>query len=69
MAIAFESWSLIYFMYNFFATPHHLQRKTKKLPRYSRRWVLLLLVGILTLTGCYALLRRAEEVKVIHVTL
>ena len=56
-------------MYNFFSPRRHPQRQRRKFSRYLKRWLLLLLVGVLVVTGCKAILRRAEEAKVIHVTL
>ncbi|WP_096597827.1 extracellular solute-binding protein [Calothrix sp. NIES-2100] len=56
-------------MYNFFSPRHHPQRQRRKFSPYLKYWLLVLLVGVLIVTGCQAILRRGEEAKVIHVTL
>ncbi|MDZ7960341.1 MAG: ABC transporter substrate-binding protein [Aulosira sp. DedQUE10] len=56
-------------MYNFFSPPRHPQRNRKRISRHLKRWLLLLLVGVLVVTGCQAIRRRVADAQVIHVTL
>jgi multiple sugar transport system substrate-binding protein len=56
-------------MYNFFSPRRHLQHLRRKFLPYRKHWLLLLLIGVLIVTGCQAIFRRMEEAKVMHVTL
>lgn len=56
-------------MYNFFSPSRHAKRKRKKVSRYIRSLLLILLVGILALVGCQGILPSVKKDKVIHLTL
>ncbi|WP_373527503.1 ABC transporter substrate-binding protein [Nostoc sp.] len=56
-------------MYNFFSPSRHAKRKRKKVSRYFKSLLLILLVGILALAGCQNILPGVKKDKVIHLTL
>ncbi len=56
-------------MHDFFNPPHYAKRKIKKVSRYFRSLLLVLLMGILALVGCQSILPGIKEDKVIHLTL
>ncbi|MBD2213135.1 ABC transporter substrate-binding protein [Nostoc linckia FACHB-104] len=56
-------------MYNFFSSPHHPQRNSKRFSRHLKRWLLLMLVGVLVVTGCQVIQRRVADAQVVHITL
>ncbi|MBW4612315.1 MAG: ABC transporter substrate-binding protein [Desmonostoc vinosum HA7617-LM4] len=56
-------------MGKFFSPTRYSKRKRKKVSRYLRRLLLVMLVGILALGGCRAIFQRTEQAKVTHVTL
>ncbi|QIR37398.1 ABC transporter substrate-binding protein [Tolypothrix sp. PCC 7910] len=56
-------------MYNFFSPPHPPQRNSKIFSRHLKRWLLLMLVGVLVVTGCQVIQKRVADAQVVHVTL
>ncbi|BAY14318.1 extracellular solute-binding protein [Anabaenopsis circularis NIES-21] len=53
----------------FVFTIHTFRRRKKKLPQYLKQLLLLLLMGIVALSGCQNLRSRVEADKVTHITL
>lgn len=56
-------------MYNFFSPPRLPQRNSKIFSRHLKRWLLLMLVGVLVVTGCQVIQRRVADAQVVHITL
>lgn len=52
-----------------FFAPHNSRRTRNKARYYLRRWLLLMLVGMLAFSGCHVMQSRVDRGEVIHLTL